>query len=236
MEQFTISKSLYMKLESCERKPQRYVADRGDELYRTPGAFVRLYKEILTEPHPEWFGPCVEFEDRATAITLWEQRVIPGLLQTEAYANSVVRAGRPYDPPEAVDLVVRGRLERQQILARDRPPKLWAVIAEGVLRQLIGGREVMNEQLDHLVELSESSRVVIQVFPYSAVDAPGTNGPAVLFEFSDQQPVAYLEGWEAGRIVEEPEAVADIAAALNMIKGCALSPGDSQQLIAEIRG
>jgi hypothetical protein len=97
--------SLYQKIESCDRKPQRDMAERGDELFRTPGAFARIYKDIVTEPYSPWFGPRVEFEDRATAITNWEQRGIPGLLQTEAYA-------RAYMPPEA----------RSATAERSRPP------------------------------------------------------------------------------------------------------------------
>src|ERR1700753_3449861 len=137
--QFAMSKSLYQKFEACDRKPQRDMAERCDELFGTRGGFARIY------------------QDRATVITDWEQRGVPGLLQTEAYARAVVRACRPYLPPEALEQRVRARLERQDILTRDRPPKLWVVVAEGVLRQLVGGREVMAKQLDHLAEMSESS-------------------------------------------------------------------------------
>lgn len=235
-QRFTMSKSLYQKIEACDRKPQRDMADRGDDLFELHGVFARIYKDIVTEPHPDWFGPRVEYEDRATAITDWEQRGIPGLLQTEAYARAVFRAGRPYDPPEVAEHVIRARIERQDVLARAHPPKLWVIIAEGVLRQLVGGREVLTEQLDHLMAMSQSSRAVIQVFPFSAEDVPGVDGPAALFEFESEPPVAYLEGWYAGRVAEDPQEVADIATALSMIKGCALSPRDSRQLIAEIRG
>jgi transcriptional regulator with XRE-family HTH domain len=234
--QFTMSKSMYQKIEACDRKPQRDMAERCDELFGTRGVFARIYQDIVTEPYSPWFGPRVEYEDRATAITNWEQRGVPGLLQTEAYARAAVRACRPYMPPEALEQRVRARLERQDILARDRPPKLWVVVAEGVLRQLVGGPAVMTEQLDHLMKLSESTRAVIQVLPFSATDAPGSDGPAALFEFEGQPPVAYLEGWESGQVIEDPKEVADIATALSMIKGCALSPRDSRQLIAEIRG
>jgi transcriptional regulator with XRE-family HTH domain len=234
--QFTMSKSLYQKIESCDRKPQRDMADRGDELFGTPQVFARVYKDIVTEPFSPWFGPRVEYEDRASAITNWEQRGVPGLLQTEAYARAAVRACRPYMPPEALEQRVRARLERQDILVRERPPKLWVVVDEGVLRRLVGGREVMAGQLDHLVEMSESSRVVVQVLPFGVADAPGSDGPAALFEFESQPPVAYLEGWESGQVIEDPTEVAEIATALSMIKGCALSPGDSRQLIADIRG
>ncbi len=63
----------------------------------------------------------VAYEDRAAVITDWEQRGIPGLLQTEDYARAVIRACRPYDPPEALEHEVRSRLERQDILTRDDP-------------------------------------------------------------------------------------------------------------------
>src|ERR1700753_903981 len=155
--QFTMSKSLYQKIEACDRKPQRDMGERSDDLFGPHGVFTRIYKDIVTEPYSPWFGPRVEYEDRATAITNWEQRGVPGLLQTEAYARAAVRACRPYMPPEALEQRVRARLERQDILTRDRPPKLWVVVAEGVLRQLVGGREVMAKQLDHLAEMSESS-------------------------------------------------------------------------------
>src|SRR6201996_355558 len=116
---FAMSKSLYQKIEACDRKPQRDMAERCDELFGTHGVFARIYRDIVTEPHPDWFGPRVEYEDRATVITDWEMRGVPGLLQTEAYACAVVRACRPYDPPEEIELTVQGRLERQDILAHE---------------------------------------------------------------------------------------------------------------------
>jgi transcriptional regulator with XRE-family HTH domain len=235
-QRFTMSHSLYRKIESCDRKPQRHMAERCDELFGTHKVFTRVYKDILTEPHPAWFGPRVEFEDKAAVICDWEQRGIPGLLQTEAYARADIRACRPYMAQETLEQRVRARLDRQDILAREHPPKFWAVVAEGVLRQLVGGREVMAEQLDHLVKMSGSSQAVIQVLPFSATDAPGSDGAAALFEFEGEPPVAYLETWYVGQVIEDPKEVAEIATVLSMIKGCALSPGDSRQLIADIRG
>jgi hypothetical protein len=230
-----VSKSLYQKIESCDRRAQRDFAERCDDLYKTPGVFVRVYEDTVAEPYSPWFGPRVVYEDRATIITNWEQRGVPGLLQTENYARAVVRACRPWHTPAVLEQTVKARLERQDILSRDNPPKSWVVIAEGVLRQAVGGPDVMNEQLDHLVKMSQSPQAVIQVLPFSASDAPGSDGPAALFEFSDAPSVAYLEGWEAGRVVEDPTEVAGIATALSMIKNCALSPADSRQLLTESR-
>ncbi len=139
-QRFTMSCSLYQKIERCERKPQRDMAVRGDELFGLQGVFARVYQDILTEPHPAWFGPRVEFEDRATVITNWEQRAIPGLLQTEAYARADIRACQPYMPPEVLEQRVQARIERQDIFAREHPSKLWAILTEGVLRQLVSVR------------------------------------------------------------------------------------------------
>jgi transcriptional regulator with XRE-family HTH domain len=235
-QKLSVSKSLYQKIESGDRRPQRDFAERCDELYKTPGVFVRIYEDTVSEPYSAWFGPRVVYEDRATVITDWEQRGIPGLLQTEDYARAVIRACRPWDSPDALEQTIKARLERQDILSRDNPPKLWVVIAEGVLRQAVGGPHVMRDQLDHLVKMSESPQAVIQVLPFSASDAPGADGPAALFEFSDGPSVAYLEGWEAGRVVEDPKEVAAITTALSMIKSCALSPTNTRQLLGEIRG
>jgi transcriptional regulator with XRE-family HTH domain len=234
-ERFLMSKSLYQKIESCDRKPQRDFAVRCDEVFSAPGVFACIYEDMITEPYPAWFGPRVAYEDRASVITDWEQRGIPGRLQTEDYARAVIRACRPYDPLEALEHEVRSRLERQDILTRDNPPNLWVVIAERVLRQQVGNRDVMTAQLEHLIKIADSPRAVIQILPFTAADAPGADGPATLFEFRQDQPVAYLEGWGTGRVVEDPKDVAAIATALSMIKGCAMSPGDSKSLMEQIR-
>lgn len=231
-----VSLSLYKKIEQGVNRPQRDFAQRCDEFFGTPGVFERVYADLIAEPYSGWFGPRVVYEDKATAIWEWEQRGMPGLTQTEGYARAVVRACRPYDPPEIIESVIRGRMDRQDILKRDTPPRLWITLSEGVLRQSVGGPDVMAEQLDHLLKISESQFAVIQVLPFSAADAPGADGPAALFEFTDREPVAYLEGWETGRVVESPSEVAAIRVALTMIQGCALSPTDSRQLIREIRG
>lgn len=235
-QKLAVSLSLYKKIESCDRRPQSDFAVRCDELFGTPGVFTVMHEDVIAEPYPEWFGPRVVYEDRASLVTDWEMRGVPGLLQTEAYARTVIRAGMPYDSPEVIERNVRARLERQDILTRDNPPKLWVVIAEGVLRQVVGGPRVMGQQLDHLIMSAESQGVVLQVLPFGATDAPGADGPAAMFEFPGSLPVAYLEGWGTGRVIEDPKDVAAITTALSMIKSCALPPSDSRRLVIKIRG
>ena len=230
-----VSLSSVKQYERGKKKPGRKFATWCDDFYGCPGTFERLYDGMIAESYPSWFGPRVLFEDKANCVHEWEMRGVPGLLQTRSYASAVIRTCRPYDPEEKLEQDAAARVERQNILTRDDPPKLWVVLGEGVLRQAVGGIRVMREQLDHLLSLAEAQGIVLQVLPFAVSDAPGVDGPAALFEFDDAAPVAYLEGWGSGRVIKDQREVAVIATALSMIKGCALSPIDSAQLMTEIR-
>jgi hypothetical protein len=230
-----VSLSAYKKVEQGVYRPQRDFAERCDQRYGLKRVFTTTYDALVTEPHPGWFAARAMYEDQASVIHEWEMRGVPGILQTEAYARSVFESGRPYDSHEAIAAGIQARMDRQVILVRDDPPKLWVVIDEGALRRMAGTAEVMRDQLEHLLEVSASQQVVLQVLPFRA-QAPGANGPIVLFEFAGgRPPIAYLEDWGAGRIVEDPQTVADVATSLSMVKSCALSPQDSRALVAAIK-
>ncbi len=232
-----ISESLLEKLESGERKPQRDHPAAFDGAYETAGTFQRVYDDLIAEPYPAFFGPRVVHEDKAASITEFEMGAVPGLLQTEDYARATFRAGKPYAPPAVIESDVGARMERQEILARESPPRLWVIIGEGALRQVVGSVAVTVAQLDHLAGMSERSGIVLQVLPFTAADSPAQNGPAVVFEFDDgSPPVAYLEGWSAGQVLDDPRDVAEITTALRMITAGALSPADTRGYLAKIRG
>ena len=153
-----VSLSSVKKYEEGKKRPERKFAAWCDDFYGCPGTFERLYDGMIAESYPSWFGPRVLFEDKATCIHEWEMRGIPGLLQTRSYASAVIRACRPYDAEEELERDTAARIERQNILMRDDPPKLWVVLGEGVLRQAVGGVRVMREQLGHLLSLAETQR------------------------------------------------------------------------------
>ena len=235
-QRLSLSESLLEKLERAERRPQLHHPKIFDEVFGTAKVFTRVYEDVVAEPYPAFFGPRVVYENKATSVSEWENRGVPGLYQTRDYAWATFRVVKPYATPEVIEKDVDARMERQDILSRDDPPRLWTVLSEGGLRQIVGSASVMTAQLDHLLYVSEQPNVVLQVLPFTAVDAPGQDGPAVLFEFEDEPPVAYLEGWRAGRVVDEPKEVAEVNTALKMITGCALSPTDTRAHLARIRG
>lgn len=230
-----MSRSLYEKIERGVARPQKEFAADCDSLFEVPDIFAELQRAATRQPHPSWFAPRVELEEQADIVTDWVPETIPGLLQTPEFALSIVRANRPYADPAAVQGTVDRRLARQEILLRDNPPKFWLVLSECALRQTVGSAAVMRGQLDRLVELGESSLVVIQVLPFACPDGPGADGPLALFERNGHRPVAYAEGYGGGRVIEAPGEVAEVTEVLNVIKSCALSPLNSLALIREIR-
>jgi hypothetical protein len=96
-------------------------------------------------------------------------------------------------------------------------------------------RAVMAEQLDKLIELVGSRRIVLQVLPFTARDHAGVEGPVTVYEFADAPSVAYTECYGGGRIVEDRQEVGDLATVVGLIRSSALSPADSIELIREIR-
>jgi transcriptional regulator with XRE-family HTH domain len=230
------SGSFVSDIERCARTPALDLARACDREFGLPGTLERMHELIRRDAYPTWFYPVITFEQRATRIHEWEMRVVPGLLQTPDYARSVIRAGRPRDSDEAVARKVTDRMERQEILNADNPPMLWYILHEGVVRQQIGGSEIMKKQLTQLIELAAKPGILLQILPFSAPENAGTNGPIMVFEFDDSQTVCYTECNGGGRVVEVHNEVADLMTAVNMIRASALSPGESIVLLHKIRG
>ncbi|MGD0558692.1 MAG: helix-turn-helix transcriptional regulator [Streptosporangiaceae bacterium] len=235
-EKIGYSGSFVSDIERCARTPALDLAQACDREFGVPGTFERMHELIRRDTYPTWFYPVITFEQRATRIHEWEMRVIPGLLQTPEYARSVIRAGCPRDSDEVITRKVMDRMARHELLNRDNPPMLWYVLHEGVVRQRIGGPEIMQEQLTHLIEVARKPGILLQILPFSAPENAGTNGPIMVFEFDDSRTVCYTECYGGGRVVEVHNEVADLMTAVNMIRASALSPGESIGLLREIRG
>jgi uncharacterized protein DUF5753 len=156
-------------------------------------------------------GGFVGLEAGAAAMRVWEPMVLPGLLQTEAYMRALIRTGRPSDPPASIDRRVSLRLTRQgRLTAADRPLDLWALIDESVVRRSIGGDEVMDGQLRHLIDMAQLPNVMLQILPFGAGEHQFLGGPAALLEFSEttHMDVVYLEGLAGDYYEEQPSEVA----------------------------
>ena len=143
------------------------------------------------QPH---FGTYLGLESAASEIRIYEVNLIPGLLQTEEYARTVISAGMVDKPRADIERSVALRMERQQV-ARTIMPKVWVVLDEAALRRQVGGPEVMRIQLEHLREIGSLRNVSLQVIPFGGGAHPAMGRPFVILSFGeDLDPdVVYLE-------------------------------------------
>lgn len=154
-----------------------------------PGWWHR-YHDLL----PRWFQDYVGLEESASRIQTYELAFVPGLVQTEAYARAVVRRGLPDASTDEVERRVGLRMRRQRILSDPAHCRLWAVIDESVLHRAVGGAHVLRAQLAHLLDVTTSPNITLQVVPFryggSAAETPFT---LLRFAEPDLPDVVYLE-------------------------------------------
>jgi hypothetical protein len=165
-------------------------------------ALLRLAREANTpgwwqgysDTLPHWVEPYFGLEAAASFIRDYELQFVPGLLQTDAYAHAIIRLGNAKSEEDVVRRA-EARVARQDILNREDPPRLWAVIDESALRRCIGGKTVMREQIRHLIEMADHPAVTLQVLPFAAGPHPAMGGPFVILRFSepDLRDVVYIE-------------------------------------------
>jgi transcriptional regulator with XRE-family HTH domain len=231
------SPSVVAKLETCRTMPSPQHAEQADAALKTPGTFTRLRSVIMAAAFEPWFLVYLDIEARATVLRSWQPLVVDGLLQTEAYARAMIRAGRPGDSDAAVDQLVAARIARQQIWERTEPPPpmLSVILGEGVLRQTVGDGAVMAGQLGHLIEAAASPRITVQVMPFAAAAHPGMLGPFVVASFESDPDAAYLDNALAGQVTERRKEVSRVSLLYDTLRSEALSPGASVELIAKVK-
>jgi transcriptional regulator with XRE-family HTH domain len=225
-----VSGSFIGQLEAGTRRMQSDQAQKLDEVLSADGFFARNCVALKTSKYPDHFAEAAEAERLATAIKEYAPLLIPGLLQTEAYARAVLSAGRPN--ADRVDELVTARLERQRILTREAPPELWIVLDENVLRRRAGSAETMRAQLERLITASETPSNVIQIVPYDVGLHAGVAGPFAALTLDEGPDVVYIDGFLQGQILAERADVREAMRAYDLLTAVALSPARSIDMIA----
>ncbi|WP_371685827.1 DUF5753 domain-containing protein [Micromonospora sp. MW-13] len=182
---------------------------------------------------PIWFRPWQEIEREAVSLRWYESMVLPGLLQTEAYARAVL-GGTGLIALGDVERHLATRLARQDILRRDDPPQFTAVVDEAVLRRPVGGPETMRGQLHALVAACGQPHVRVHVVPSRVGAYAGLNGPFVIAASVDHRLAGYLDNQLQGQVVSDPDDIAAILGAWENVRGEALSHWQSVDLITEV--
>lgn len=197
---------------------------------------ARNWWTALSGAAPKWFDLFLGLEAGAAEISSFDTVVVPGLLQTPAYAEAVLQ-GNPDLSDELVAQGVELRMGRQRIIDRKTDPvKLWVVLDESVLYRRRGDDEVMREQLAHLLEMSAQPRIDIQVLPFDAGATPALDGGSFVVmrfpaEMEGDPGLVYLELLTGGQYVEKPEEIAEYQRALTGLHALAANQKASRAII-----
>lgn len=158
---------------------------------------------------PAWFEVYVGLEAAASRLSSYHAELVPGMLQTEAYAAAVLRTAHEPDD-EDIQRQLKVRMDRQALIIREGQPTLDVVLGEAVLRRPVGGRDVMAAQLEHLVTLSSQRNMSIRVLPFESGVHGAMLGSFTILDFDDQygEPdTVYVEGMTGGLYLDKPEEV-----------------------------
>jgi Domain of unknown function (DUF5753)/Helix-turn-helix domain len=196
-----------------------------------PGWWHR-YGDVL----PSWFQSYLGLEAAAERIRTYETQFVPGLLQTVDYARAVVRIGQVTLKPEEVERRVELRMDRQRIITRPRPVRLWAVLDEAVLRRPVGGPKVLRGQIEALIELSERQNITLQVIPFSAGGHAATGGAFSLLRFPepDMSDVVYIEHMTSALYLDKRDDLDIYATAMDSLCVEADPPNKTADILTDV--
>ncbi|MEW2489819.1 helix-turn-helix transcriptional regulator [Streptomyces sp. NPDC048411] len=221
-------------IEQGRRLPPGDFVERAEEALDAFGVLRAAARHVARQPGlAAWFRLWAQLE--ATAVG-YECRVVPGLLQTEAYARAVMLNVPPPPTEDEVAERIAARLERQKLLTRKPPIAFSFIIEESVLLRDTGGEDVTRELLDHLIRCGELWNVEIQVMPLRQPHHAGADGPMQLLESQDHQWLGYSEGQQTGQLISDRKDVSLMQMRYAKMRSQALSPADSADLLKRMRG
>jgi len=178
--------TLYGVTDTDERAPLLALAKQAN----APGWWHK-YGDLL----PAWFEVYIGLEGAASLIRTYENQFVPGLLQTPGYARSVIELAHERAPRTELDRRVLLRTTRQRRLSGPEPLTLWAVIDEAAVRRMLGGPEIMREQIAHLLEMTAEPNVTVQIMPFERGGHAAAGGPFSILRFPESElpDVVYME-------------------------------------------
>ncbi|WP_093800404.1 helix-turn-helix transcriptional regulator [Streptomyces sp. Wb2n-11] len=246
-ERLLVSQSKISRLENGRRSiSQRDVRDLCGvyevEDHRIVDSLMQMAKDSRQQGWWHAFGDIpysvyIGLETDAASLRVYDPQIVPGLLQTPRYAEALITGALPETAAGDVEKRVNVRLRRQErVLSAEQPLRLWAVIDEAALRRVVGDRQLMREQLEHLVEQSQLPHVTVQILPFDMGAHPGISGHYAILEFPDaaDSSVVYIEGVTSDLYLEKANDVQKYSVMYEHLRAQALNVEASRQFIADI--
>jgi transcriptional regulator with XRE-family HTH domain len=227
------SESLVGLIERGKRKPTRQFTLAAETALDLNGELLRLLPGTKVVSAPKWFREWPRVEENAHTIRTWQPLVVPGLLQTAAYARAILSA-EPGVTQDWIEETVETRLQRQAVFDRNEPPMYWALLDECALIRPIGGADVMREQLEHLLKMMATPFVSIQIVPLSVGATPGLLGGFAFAQGAGMPDHISLEDAAQGSVTDREEIVRKVSLRYDAIHKWAHPIHVSERLVREV--
>jgi len=188
---------------------------------------------------PDGFDVYIGLEEATSEIDWYESELVPGLLQTEDYARTVITADNPGVAEAEIDRRVHVRVARQTLLSRPAArPELRVILNEAILRRPVGSPAIMARQLRHLAEASDLPNVSLRVVPFSAGLHRGVmSGPFEILRFprhgdgrDSEPPTVFADGFTGDLYLDKPAEIDRHTAAFAAIWDASVKERDSRIL------
>ncbi|MGW2251173.1 helix-turn-helix domain-containing protein [Kitasatospora sp. NPDC001660] len=231
------SDSYISAVETGRKSTSRDFVRAADKALGTGQTLELMWVGMRRKGFLEGFPEHAAQEARASEIRIYEPNLIPGLLQTKAYASAIEAAAvqRGSSAPDQADERVKFLLTRQRLLKRAVPPVIHAVIDESGLYRQVGGAATMCAQLDHLAEMAAKPYVILQVAPFSLAEHAPFWSFVTLLTFADRSVVGYTESADQGFVVREDGTVRAWERAYDRLQVEALTRAATLDLIRKAR-
>lgn len=217
------SKTGISDLERGMLSPSSQVREEIDSVL-APGKLKHLWKELTGSGGEVWKFEIAEMIDHASAVYEYEIMVFPAYLQTQEYAEALIRFAAPWLPLEGVEQRAKERAERAKKVAGSATPRIWLVLDDTILQRRYGSPDIVRGQLQHVIDLVERDRISVQLVPADEPRHPGNSGAFKLITSDDLPEVLVAESIREGQVITNTVEVARYRMAFTSLQGVATSP------------
>ncbi|WP_432742961.1 helix-turn-helix domain-containing protein [Streptomyces sp. JH002] len=237
-ERVRYSRHTVESVELGRRMPDEAFVERAEEALGNTGALRRAARHLTRGEAglAAWFRRWARLEREAVSLCTYECRLVPGLLQSDTYARAVFHNSIPLLTDEQAEAQLAARMTRQDML-RDRPTVPFDfIVEESVFRRRLGGVQVQASMLDHVLDLTASRNVTLQVVPLEAELHGCLDGPMRILETVEGRRLGYSEGQQNGRLISDLKEMSVLCRRYDTLRSQALNPNESRDLLERLRG
>lgn len=229
--QIGYSRSQVNDVEHARQLPHVDFATACDATFNTGTLLVGMHERAQRHGLPSWAAERIEYEARAVSMESYQTGLIHGFLQTADYTRAVLGGGLPGEvSDDQLSAAVERRLRRQEVLTGGNLEVCHIILDESTIYHHVGSREVMREQLAHVLDVIDKRLATIQVLPNTA-GACAPPAPFTLMTLDDSTKLVYQENALGGQTTSNAAVVRRGGYRMDVLRAQARPLGDSARMI-----